>query len=47
MNIALWILQVLLGIFFVFHATVLLRPLPQRLQSGMRYVLEMRRLARL
>ena len=41
MNIALWILQVLLGIFFVFHATVLLRPSPQRLQSGMRYVLEM------
>ena len=41
MNIALWILQVLLGSFFVFHATVLLRPSPQRLQSGMRYVLEM------
>jgi hypothetical protein len=41
MNIALWILQVLLGIFFVFHASVLLRPSPQRLQSGMRYVLEM------
>jgi hypothetical protein len=41
MNIALWVLQVLLGIFFVFHATVLLRPSPQRLQSGMRYVLEM------
>jgi hypothetical protein len=40
-NIALWVLQVLLGIFFVFHATVLLRPSPQRLQSGMRYVLEM------
>jgi len=41
MNIALWILQVLLGIFFVFHATVLLRPSPERLQRGMRYVLEM------
>src|SRR5216684_4036578 len=41
MNIALWVLQFLLGIFFVFHATVLLRPSPQRLQSGMRYVLEM------
>src|SRR5713226_6514769 len=41
MNIALWVLQVLLGIFFVFHATVLLRPSPERLRSGMRYVLEM------
>src|SRR5260370_24176164 len=41
MNVALWILQVLLGIFFVFHASILLRPSPQRLQSGMRYVLEM------
>src|SRR5260370_42615173 len=41
MNIALWVLQVLLGVFFVFHATLLLRPSPQRLQSGMRYVLEM------
>jgi len=41
MNIALWVLQVLLGIFFVFHAIVLLRPSPERLRSGMRYVLEM------
>ncbi len=41
MNIALWVLQVLLGIFFVFHATVLLRPSPERLRGGMRYVLEM------
>src|SRR5260370_28706107 len=41
MNIALWVLQVLLGVFFVFRATLLLRPWPQRLQSGMRYVLEM------
>jgi hypothetical protein len=41
MNIALWVLQVLLGIFLVFHATVLLRPSPKRLRSGMRYVLEM------
>jgi|SRR5450756_316877 len=40
MNIALWVLQVLLGLFFVFHAILLLRP-PVRLQSGMRYVLEM------
>jgi uncharacterized membrane protein HdeD (DUF308 family) len=36
MNVALWVLQVLLGIFFVFHSYVLLRP-PQRLQSGMSY----------
>src|SRR5260370_11058774 len=41
MNIALWVLQVLLGVFFVFRASILLRPSPQRLQSGMRYVLEM------
>jgi hypothetical protein len=41
MNIGLWVLQVLLGLFFVFHANLLLRPSPGRLQSGMRYVLEM------
>jgi hypothetical protein len=41
MNVALWVLQVLLGAFFVFHATLMLRPSPDRLQSGMRYVLEM------
>src|SRR5260370_12441630 len=41
MNIALWVLQVLLGVFFVFRATLLLRPSPERLQRGMRYVLEM------
>jgi uncharacterized membrane protein YphA (DoxX/SURF4 family) len=39
-NIALWVLQVLLGLFFVFHCYLLLRP-PQRLQSGMNYILEM------
>src|SRR5487761_1870553 len=37
MNIALWVLQVLLGIFFVFHAFVMLRPSP----NGMKYILEM------
>jgi uncharacterized membrane protein YphA (DoxX/SURF4 family) len=42
MNIALWVLQVLLGLAFVFHAYVMLRPSPERLQSGMKYVLEMR-----
>ena len=41
MNVALWILQVLLGAFFVFHAFIMLRPSPERLQSGMKYVLEM------
>jgi len=41
MNIALWVLQLLLGLFFIFHATLMLRPSPKRLQSGMRYVLEM------
>ncbi|MGA7909983.1 MAG: DoxX family protein [Candidatus Dormiibacterota bacterium] len=37
MNIALWVLQVLLGFFFVFHAFVMLRPSP----GGMKYILEM------
>ncbi len=37
MNVALWILQVLLGVFFVFHAFVMLRPSP----GGMKYILEM------
>ena len=41
MNAILWILQVLLGVFFVFHATLMLRPSASRLQSGMKYVLEM------
>jgi hypothetical protein len=37
MNVALWVLQVLLGVFFVFHAFVMLRPSP----GGMKYILEM------
>jgi len=41
MNVVLWILQALLGVFFVFHAYLVLWPAPQRLQSGMRYILEM------
>jgi uncharacterized membrane protein YphA (DoxX/SURF4 family) len=42
MNIALWVLQVLLALVFVFHANLLLRPpSPERLQSRMRWVLEM------
>ena len=40
MNIALWVLQVVLGIFFVVHAYLLLRP-PASVQSGMNYILEM------
>jgi uncharacterized membrane protein YphA (DoxX/SURF4 family) len=40
MNIALWVLQVVLGIFFVVHAYLLLRP-PANLQSGMKYILDM------
>jgi len=37
MNIALWVLQVLLGLFFVFHSFVMLRPSP----GGLRYIVEM------
>jgi hypothetical protein len=37
MNIALWVQQVLLGLFFVFHSFVMLRPSP----SGMKYIVEM------
>jgi uncharacterized membrane protein YphA (DoxX/SURF4 family) len=40
MNIVLWVLQVVLGVFFVAHAYLLLRP-PASLQSGMNYILEM------
>jgi uncharacterized membrane protein YphA (DoxX/SURF4 family) len=41
MNVALWILQLLLAFAFVSHAFLMLRPSPERLQSGMKYVLEM------
>src|ERR1700674_5201462 len=37
MNIALWVLQVLLGLFFVFHFFIMVRPSP----GGMKYILEM------
>ena len=40
MNIALWIVQVLVGAFFVYHTTLMYRP-PARPQSGMRYMQEM------
>src|SRR5450759_6036149 len=36
MNVALWILQVLLGLFFVFHFFVMVRPSP----GVMKYTLE-------
>lgn len=41
MNVAIWILQVLVALFFVYHSFMLLRPNPERLQQGMKYVLEM------
>jgi len=41
MNIALWILQVLLGVFFVWHMTTLLRASAERTQPQMRWMLEM------
>lgn len=41
MNIILWILQILLALFFLFHAFMMLRPSPARLERGMKYVLEM------
>jgi uncharacterized membrane protein YphA (DoxX/SURF4 family) len=41
MNIVLWVVQVLLAIAFLGHAFISLRPSPERLQSGMRYVMEM------
>jgi uncharacterized membrane protein YphA (DoxX/SURF4 family) len=41
MNIALWILQLVVGAFFVYHMTLLLRPNPARLRQGMNWILEM------
>src|SRR5436190_14982372 len=41
MNIALWILQVVVGAFFVNHMRILLRPNPERLRKGMNWVIEM------
>jgi len=41
MNIALGVLQALLALAFVSHSYLMLRPSPERLQSGMTYVLEM------
>ena len=41
MNIAVWVLQVLLGLAFVFHSYLMLRPSPERLQSRGSYVLQM------
>lgn len=47
MNAVLWILQILLAVFFVLHSFLMLRPSPERLQGGMKYVLEMPRALRL
>ena len=47
MNIALWILQVLLGVFFVWHMTTLLRASAERTPPQMRWALEMPRGLRL
>jgi DoxX-like family len=41
MNTALWILQILLGVFFVYHMTLLLRASPERSQGRMRWMTEM------
>jgi hypothetical protein len=41
MNVVLWILQVLLGVFFAWHSTVLLRPSPALRARGMGWVLDM------
>jgi uncharacterized membrane protein YphA (DoxX/SURF4 family) len=41
MNIVLWVLQVLLGLAFVFHSFVMLRPSPEKPQGGKKYVAEM------
>jgi hypothetical protein len=40
MRAALWVVQLLLAVVFVFHANLMLWPSPQRLRGGMRYVLE-------
>ena len=42
MNVAAWVLQVLLCVFFVYHAYLMLWPNRERLvQQGMSYVVEM------
>jgi uncharacterized membrane protein len=41
MNIILWIMQIVVGLMFLGHAFLMIRPSPQRLQSGMKYILEM------
>ena len=41
MNVALWILQIVLGLFFVYHMILLLRASPERAQRGMRWMVEM------
>ncbi len=41
MNVVLWILQIVLGLFFVFHMTLLLRASPARARGTMRWMTEM------
>ncbi|HEV1998715.1 MAG TPA: hypothetical protein VGR61_11375 [Candidatus Dormibacteraeota bacterium] len=41
MNVFIWVMEILVGVFFAFYGTLLLRPDPARLQSGMSYILEM------
>jgi uncharacterized membrane protein YphA (DoxX/SURF4 family) len=41
MNVALWVLQLLLGLLFVFHSFVMLRPPTGSAQGGMKYIGEM------
>jgi hypothetical protein len=43
MNIIMWILQIVLALAFAGHAFLVLRPSPDRLESGMKYLLEMPR----
>src|SRR5215467_14017975 len=47
MNIALWVLQVLLGVFFVWHMSTLLRASAERTPAQMQWMLEMPRGLRL
>ncbi|HEX2645776.1 MAG TPA: DoxX family protein [Candidatus Dormibacteraeota bacterium] len=47
MNIALWILQVLLGVFFIWHMTTLLRVSAEHTPAQMRWALDLPRGLRL
>ena len=47
MNIVLWILQIALGAFFVFHMTLLLRASAERTEPRLRWMVELPRALRL